>query len=165
MNVSRKTAKLFLEGDEQAASEVYYGYRSLLFFIISNYVRTKEDCEDVYQNVFVRIFERIRECERPSDLHYFLCSVAKNEAINFAKRNSLLKVEGFEEGEMVGDEAKGIDWLLPFDLTPEERSIVGYRIGYGLPWKEIVDLTGVPMSTAKLKYAQAMRKVRKELEK
>ena len=54
MNVTIKTAKLFLQGEEEATVTVYKSYRSLLYFIISTYVNQKEDCDDVYQNVFMK---------------------------------------------------------------------------------------------------------------
>lgn len=166
MNVSRRTAKLFLQGDEDAASEVYYAYRKLLFFIISNYVDGEQDREDVYQEVFTKVFERRGDCAKAEGLHYYLCRVAKTTAIDFAKRQSAIRPEPLEEGDVPSQDASSLgSFLAQFSLTAEEKSIAGYRFGFGLSWKEIVDLTGIPMSSAKLRCKQALEKIKKELEK
>ena len=47
MNVTNKTAKLFLEGDEEATAIVYKNYRSLLYFIIATYLK-----KCIYENTF-----------------------------------------------------------------------------------------------------------------
>ena len=58
MNVTIKSAKLFLQGEEEAIALVYKSYRALLYFIISTYISQKEDCDDVYQNVFMKILSK-----------------------------------------------------------------------------------------------------------
>lgn len=86
MKVPKSLAKAFILGDENAISEIYFKYRGLLYFIISAYVKTKEDCEDVYQEVFLRIIVRKDEIRDSSNLHNYLCQVAKTTAINYAKK-------------------------------------------------------------------------------
>ncbi|MBO5529008.1 MAG: sigma-70 family RNA polymerase sigma factor [Bacilli bacterium] len=166
MNVSKRTAKLFLQGDEDATSEVYYAYRKLLFFIISNYVDGEQDREDVYQEVFAKVFEHRCDCAKAEGLHYYLCQVAKTTAIDFGRKKSNKIYEPFEEETVPSSGDSNLDsYLDQFSLDPDERAIAGYRFGFGLSWKEIVDLTGIPMSTAKLRCKQALGKIKKELEK
>ncbi len=75
MNVTIKTAKLFLQGEEEATAIVYQSYRALLYFIIATYVNQKDDCDDVYQNVFMKILEKRSEVKDVSSLHSYLCAM------------------------------------------------------------------------------------------
>lgn len=165
MNVTIKTAKLFLQGDEEAIASVYRSYRSLLYFIIATYLNQKEDCDDVYQNVFMKILARRNEIKDPSSLHSYLCEMAKNEAIDYAKKRSRESNSDVLEDICADKQVTQLDYFLPYDLTKEEKMIVGYRLTFGLSWKEIGELVGIPIATAKYRYAQAIDKVKRSLKK
>ena len=165
MNVTIKTAKLFLQGDEEAISSVYRSYRSLLYFIIATYLNQKEDCDDVYQNVFVKILDRRNEVKDPSSLHSYLCTMAKNEAIDYAKKRSREHSSDVLEDMCADNQVTQLDYFLPYDLTKEEKMIVGYRLTFGLSWQEINELTGIPLGTLKYRYAQAIDKVKRSLKR
>ena len=165
MNVTIKTAKLFLQGDEEAIASVYRSYRSLLYFIIATYLNQKEDCDDVYQNVFVKILAKRNEVKDPSSLHSYLCAMAKNEAIDFAKRLSRERSSDVLEDICADNQVTQLDYFLPYDLTKEEKMIVGYRLTFGLSWQEVSELVGIPMATAKYRYVQAIDKVKRSLKR
>ena len=165
MNVTNKTAKLFLQGDEEAIATVYQSYRSLLYFIIATYLNQKDDCDDVYQNVFVKILAKRNEVKDPSSLHSYLCAMAKNEAIDFAKRLSRERSSDVLEDICADNQVTQLDYFLPYDLTKEEKMIVGYRLTFGLSWQEVSELVGIPMATAKYRYVQAIDKVKRSLKR
>lgn len=165
MNVTNKTARLFLQGEEEAIATVYRNYRSLLYFIISTYLNQKEDCDDVYQNVFVKILSKRNEVKDPSSLHSYLCVMAKNEAIDYAKKLSREQSSDVLEDICADKQESRLDYFLPYDLTKEEKIIVGYRLTFGLSWKEISELTAIPVATAKYRYVQAIDKVKRSLRK
>ena len=160
MNVSIKTAELFLRGEKEATSIVYKSYRALLYFIISTYVKQKEDCDDVYQNVFVKILSKRNEVSSPSSLHYYLCEIAKNEAIDYVKKHSHEQSCEIIEEICPDNEESQLDYFLPYDLTKEEKKIIGYRLTFGLSWKEISNLINIPVPTAKFRYVQAIKKIK-----
>lgn len=160
MNVTIKTAKLFLQGEEEAIATVYKSYRTLLYFIISTYLNQKEDCDDVYQNVFMKILSKKDEVKDPSSLHSYLCTMAKNEAIDYAKKLSHEQNSDALEGICETKQDTQLDYFLPYDLTKEEKKIVGYRLTFGLSWKEVSELVGIPVPTAKYRYAQAINKIK-----
>ena len=160
MNVTIRTAKLFLRGEEEATAIVYKSYRALLYFIIATYVDNKEDCDDVYQNVFMKILDKRSEVKDASSLHSYLCAMAKNEAIDFAKKRSREQSSDLLEDICVAKPDSQLDYFLPYDLTKEEKKIIGYKITFGLSWKEISELLGIPAATAKYRYAQAIKKIK-----
>ena len=160
MNVTNKTAKLFLQGEEEATAIVYQSYRALLYFIIATYVNQKDDCDDVYQNVFMKILEKRSEVKDASSLHSYLCAMAKNEAIDYAKKRSREQSSEILEDICASNEESQLDYFLPYDLTKEEKKVIGYRITFGLSWKEVSELMGMPEATAKYRYVQAIKKIK-----
>ena len=158
MEISKKTAKDFILGNENAISEVYFKYRGLLYFIISTYVKTKEDCEDVYQNVFLNILNKREDIKEPSNLHTYLCQTAKNLAINYAKQSS--KYILLNDEEVASIENQRLDDLLPYNLTREEKVIIGYKLCFGLTYQEISEIANVPVPTLKVRYSQALKKIK-----
>lgn len=163
MNVSEKTAKRFLLGDPNATNEVYGAYKNLLFFVISTYLSQKEDVEDAYQETFLRILASRDRVVSPKALHGYLLTTAKHVALDMAKAQK--GIEPFDE-DAAEDVPQGkLDDLLPYDLPFLDRQIIGYRLVFGLPWDEVVDLTGCPMSSAKLRYRQALEKIKGEYRK
>lgn len=159
MNVSKLTAKRFIDGDEGATVEVYQAYKRLLYFIIATYVDKMEDCDDVYQNVFLKILSKRGEISSPSSLHYYLCQTAKNEAIDYAKKSRHEETSD-EMEEAIGESESALDYLLPYDLTQEEKAIVGYRVNFGFSHKEIAEMLGTSVPTVKRRYAEALRKIK-----
>ena len=160
MNVTTRTAKLFLQGEEEATAIVYKSYRALLYFIIATYVDQKDDIDDVYQNVFMKILEKRSEVKDASSLHSYLCAMAKNEAIDFAKKRSREQSSDLLEDICVSKQESQLDYFLPYDLTKEEKKIIGYRLTFDLSWKEISGMLGIPSATAKYRYVQAIKKIK-----
>lgn len=66
---------------------------------------------------------------------------------------------------MPADEPAPLESLLPFNLSREEQAVAGYRIGFGLGWKEISELTSTSISTAKLRYVEAKKKIKEAYSK
>ena len=160
MNVTTRTAKLFLQGEEEATAIVYQSYRALLYFIIATYVNQKDDCDDVYQNVFMKILEKRSEVKDASSLHSYLCAMAKNEAIDFAKKRSREQSSDLLEEICADKQDSQLDYFLPYDLSKEEKKIIGYRLTFSLSWKEISEMLDIPAATAKYRYAQAIKKIK-----
>lgn len=163
MNVSKSTAIKFLQGDETAFAEVYSRYHRLLYFLISTYVDTKEDCEDVYQDVFLKMWNARYTFGNqidPAGLHSYLCTVAKTTSIDFARAKSRRRAEELIEDEQGEPRHTRLSELLPYDISDEEREVVGYRVCFGFSFKEINAITGAPIATLKKRYARALAKMK-----
>lgn len=164
--ISRKTFSLFLSGDETATQQVYEEYRNLAYFVIATYVSNTNDCNDVLSDAFLKVLQNRERIRGVDSLKQFICSVAKNEAINFLKKeNHLIKSELIDE--MYGEEDKENDVLNLLEpiLSNKEVIVAYYRIIFELSWDEITKETGIPSSSARLIYKTAKEKLKKELRK
>ncbi len=164
--ISQKTFNLFLSGDEEATQLVFEEYRNLVCFIAATYISNPDDCSDILSITFLKVLENREKINGPNELKQFVCAIAKNESINFLKKdNHLFKTELIDE--MYGEEDKTNDVLNLLEpvLTNKEVIVIYYKIIFDYSWNEIVKEAGIPLSTARLIYKKAKEKLKKELRK
>ena len=148
MSVSKQTVQAFIDGQEDATAKVYDEYKNLMYFIIASYISIPEDCEDVLSEAFIKAMDHRTDIKDPSNIKSFLASIARNTALDFIKKNK-------EYNAMLN--------LLEPLLTNKETIVTYYRAVFSYSWKEIVEETGIPESTARAIYASAKEKLRREL--
>lgn len=167
MLVSRRTAALFISGDQRAAAEVYQAYRRLLFFIIGSILSDQEEAEDVFQDAFYKVMEKRQEIRKPEGLHYYLCQTAKNLALSRAKEKAreVSYETFFSSAEEPAEESEPNSFLadLASYITAEEDTVVTLKIVYGCSLKEIASLAEKPLTTVESIYQRGVKKIRKHL--
>ena len=75
---------------------------------------------------------------------------------NFIIKETLYSLEEI----CVESQTTQLDYFLPYDLSKEEKKIIGYRLTFGLSWQEVSELVGIPVATAKYRYVQAIKKIK-----
>lgn len=164
MATSLTTFRDFVNGEQDAISRVFLEYKNLLYFVIASYVDNKDDCNDILSDAFMKAVQHRQEIKDSSKLKTFLCTIAKNEALNFAKKNKEIPNSELVE-EIYGVEDRGnavLDMLEPL-LSNKETIVVYYKAVFSYTWEEISEETGIPVSSARLLYKNAKEKLRKEL--
>lgn len=165
MSTSRKTVLGFVRGEAKATEKVYLEYKNLMYFVIATYVSNKDDADDVLSTAFLKAMERASSLKDPDKLKSFLCSIAKNEAIDFAKKKDRLEnIESIDD--IYGEDDRSNTLLIQIEplLTNKEAIVVYYKAAFSYTWEEVASETGIPESTARRIYAKAMDKLRKELQ-
>ncbi|MBO6261385.1 MAG: sigma-70 family RNA polymerase sigma factor [Bacilli bacterium] len=162
--ISSKTFTNFIHGDELATQEVYEEFRNLAYFVIATYISNADDCNDVLSNTFLRVLENRQSIENAKNLKQFICTTAKNEAINFMKKEyRSVPTDLIDEMYGSADKSNDVLNLLEPLLTNKEVIVVYYKVIFEMTWEEITRETGIPSSSARLIYKQAKAKLRKEL--
>ena len=164
MSISKNTISDFIKGKEYAISKVYSEYKNLMYFVIANYVDNPDDCDDVLSEAFLKALEHKKEIDDLDSLKTFLCSIAKNEAINFMKKKRAIPSSDIIE-EIYGEEDRVNDLLNAIEplLTNKETIVVYYRAVFEYSWSEIEEITGIPNSTARRLYSNAKEKLKEVL--
>lgn len=164
MSITSNTIQGFINNDNEAITQVYLEYKNLIYFVIANYVDNKEDCNDVLSDVFLKAIEHRNDVKKAESLKSFLCTIAKNEAINFSKKNRLVpSSDVIEDVYGENDEPDSVLSMLEPLLSKKETIVLYYKAVFDFTWDEISNETGIPVSTARLIYKQAKEKMRKEL--
>ena len=163
MSISKQTVQAFIQGQEDATAKVYDEYKNLMYFIIASYISLPEDCEDVLSEAFIKAMDHRADIKDPSNIKAFLSSIARNTALDFLKKNKEIPSEVIEEIYGTNDQYNVMLNLLEPLLTNKETIVTYYRAVFSYSWKEIVEETGIPESTARAIYASAKEKLRREL--
>lgn len=168
----REIAKDIIEkaaaGDIGAFEEVYKAFSSTVFTIAFGVTRDRQDAEEVTQDVFVKIFRRLRSFKFESSFGTWVYRIAVNTAINKyrSRANYKQKTVGLEAGgEIAGpDIAKDrfdresagskVAELLGH-LSPEHRSCMILRELEELDYKEIAGVLRIPLNTVRSRLKRA----------
>ena len=86
--ISKQTFKAFIQGDESATEQVYREYRNLAYFVIATYVKNQDDCNDILSDTFLKLLQNRESVKDVNGLKQFICTIAKNEAVNFIRKDS-----------------------------------------------------------------------------
>ncbi len=72
--------------DRRAQNLLYYHFRKKLFGICLRYAGSKPEAEHIFQDAFVRIFDRITELKKPESISSWVKSIVIRTAINHYHR-------------------------------------------------------------------------------
>ena len=162
MLVKRKVILDFIARDEKAFNEVYVAYRKLLFFIIISIVKNETIAEDLLQDTFIKVYEAKETIKDPSSFHSYITLTAKNLALNELKK--MRRVESLEPLiDIYGYVEQNFTLLSEIAdyLSDIENTIVVYKIVHERGFKEISQLTDIPLSTVYQIYQRALSKIKK----
>lgn len=97
--------KLFIRckaHDRKAQRELYDSYKPVLMGICRRYARSKEDAQDILQEGFIKIFNKLQQVEDAAKVEAWMKSVIVNTAIDHYHKSARnpLAVLGKEEEEL-----------------------------------------------------------------
>jgi RNA polymerase sigma factor (sigma-70 family) len=162
MKVSRKTAKLFVSGDEEARTQVYLAYRRILFFLIVSIVNEKEDAEDLLSETFLKVMGNASSIRDPSAIDSYLTKTATNLSYDFlAKRQDHMSYDSIED--TIGEKSHDNYYLQELNslLSDRENVVVTLVILYGYSLREVATILNISKSEAHLIYKGAIKTLRR----
>ncbi|HLP95177.1 MAG TPA: sigma-70 family RNA polymerase sigma factor [Saprospiraceae bacterium] len=74
-------------GDEKAQSAFYNHYKKRLMGICLRYARTTFEAEDIFQEAFIKVFQKMGELKQPEAVHYWIKSIVVRTAIDHYRKN------------------------------------------------------------------------------
>ena len=162
MGLSTETVIDFIAGDKKATEKVYLEYKNLMFFIIASYVSNKADIDDILSESCIKAMESRDTIKNPENIKSFLVSIARNKALDFLKKNHPIPCSDTIE-ELYGEEDKTSDYFSSIEplLSSKETIVIYLKVAFSYTWDEIVEETGIPNSSARKLYNQAIEKLKK----
>jgi len=165
--------------DKEHFEAIVRRYQSALL----RYVRTtvgEHDAQDVVQDVFLRLHKAMREngLRDIANLGTWLFRVAHNCAADVLRR------KGVDERarESIGsdapggncDESGGLDEMVHREdcklafrlldkLTPQQKQVILLKVAQGMSYREICDVTGLPLGTVGFLMNQGLGRLAREL--
>ncbi len=162
--VSRKIIDRAKNGDIRAFEEIYMTYSGMVFNTALRFLNNRDDAEDITQEVFVRLYEKLNGFKYKSSLKTYIYRMAVNMAINRyrqkkrSNRNLALKtaiVRDSDAFKMRQVEAKNIiEYALSF-LPEDQRICIILRELEGLSYEEIAQVLNIKLNTVRSRLARA----------
>ncbi|OHD55053.1 MAG: hypothetical protein A2Y33_14705 [Spirochaetes bacterium GWF1_51_8] len=148
-------------------------YKKRVFGVIYLHLRNRADAEDLFQEVFYRVFRGLKSYDPGRSFFTWIYTVTLNAVRTYlAKkkaRNIETSIEFFEDAVFQDTESfSAEDKIMLFkalDALPlEERQLIFLRYMQGIGLSEIAEMTGLSEDNVKVKLHRIRKKLEKEME-
>jgi RNA polymerase sigma-70 factor (ECF subfamily) len=172
------------DGDDGAFQELTSRHIKHIFNFVFQYVRTKEDSEDVTQETFFKTWKYMRRFKDGMKFKPWLFTIARNTALDYIKKKKAITfsdmntdadddsmdfsetiadtgpspTEIFARAELA-DEVSGI----MDDLHPDHRNVLIMHYRYEMTFEEIADSMKKPMNTVKSWHRRSLARIKNKL--
>jgi RNA polymerase sigma-70 factor (ECF subfamily) len=164
------------KGDREQFSLLVDAYADRVFGYLMLMVKNRTDAEDLSQEVFLKAFRGLRRFRTGSPFAPWLFRIARNEALNWARRTKQTSrltarlVSGHSDQVGNASSPDPMDTLLHKESTREARKLIAaldekyrtalvLRYGEGMSYREISRVLSVPEGTVKTLLHRAKAKL------
>jgi RNA polymerase sigma-70 factor (ECF subfamily) len=164
----RALIKRLQNGEIAVFDTIYYETKSVVYYTILNIVKNKSLAEDIMQDTYLKMLEKIHSYKPRYGFKSWLVTIARNMAINeYNRRKRELSfdpnideyifgtVESSSENELMVKE-------MLETLNEIEREVVILHVIGDLKHREIADLLKKPLGTITWTYNKAIKKMKND---
>ena len=144
---------LLRQGSQDAFTQIYNKYYSMLYSLSCRYLQDRELAEDVVQQVYLRLWESRSSVCITASLKNYLYTMAKNHVLNMIRDKNEWIVRQYENIQQENDIADRAVKQLP----GAKREICLLKIYEGLNNQEIAHRLNIPVGTVKNYYTQSIQ--------
>lgn len=171
MNEKQLVAQV-IAGSESAFRVLIAKYERLVGHMVARAVKSDLDREELCQDVFIKIYEKLSTFNFESKLSTWIATIAYRTAVNFAKKKKLNLIDIDEVGVDINYEDQTFEkadlhgHLLKFveELPVNYKLVLTLFYLDGFSYPEMVDITGMPEGTVKNYLHRGKSKLKKMLE-
>ena len=157
-----------VEGDHPAFAEIVREHQGMVFSIAYHFLRNRSLAEELAQEVFLQLYQKLAEIQSPAHLTYWLRRVTAHRCIDQSRRSR--PELGLDEAPVQATTPRLVDPLLHQQLRkgvaalPEKwRAMVILRYQEELDLAEISETLGIPLNTVKSGLQRSLAELRKRL--
>ena len=164
-------------GDEGALARLYDQYRVILFSVLVRILNSREEAEDVLQEVFLQVWKRANDFDEERGRPFtWLVTLARSRAIDRIRQlgarqrladSAAQNTTAGEASDAVADtlhsEQREIVARALATLPEEQRRTLNLAYFEGLTQSEIAEKLGTPLGTVKTRMRSGMIKLRELL--
>lgn len=162
-------------GDEAALARLYDAYRVILFGLLVRILNSREEAEDILQEVFVQVWRRAKDFDEKRGRPFtWLVTLARSRAIDRLRqlgarqRLAMGAAQEQEQADNVSDaltdsvraEQQAVVRRALAELPEEQRTTLLLAYFDGLTQSEIAAKLNAPLGTVKTRMRSGMTKLR-----
>jgi RNA polymerase sigma-70 factor, ECF subfamily len=168
--------KAIVQRDETALAELYDRYRVILFSLLVRILNSREEAEDVLQEVFLQVWRRAADFDENRGRPFtWLVTLTRSRGIDrlrsLAARERVAVAGAREPSEEVSDavadafrsEQRGLVTAALAQLPEEQKHVLVLAYFEGLTQSEIAAKLGAPLGTVKTRMRTGLIKLREFL--
>lgn len=167
-------------GEEPALEELFYRYRQPVFRFVMRMVNSKDDAEDVTQDVFIRVYEHLKsfreECRFSTWILRIAANLCTDRARSRQRQTQLLQQEATDRLEWMthphapdpvelahGDQVSATVRRALNALPDHHKMMIVLRDLEERQYEEIAEMLGCTIGGAKLRVLRARRALKARL--
>lgn len=154
----------------KAQEELYKRYASSLFSVCLKYASNYADAEDILQDAFITIFNKVSQYRGQGSFEGWLKRIAINTALQRYRKTGVLNLineENINEVDVeVEEESVPLDYLLRIiqELPDRYRMVFNLYVLDGYSHKEISEVLEISEGTSKSNLARARKILKNKIE-
>lgn len=169
-----------LSGQQQAYAELVSRYQNFVFSICLRYTSSREDAEEIAQDVFIKAYRSLADFRGDSKFSTWLYTIVNTSCITFLRKKKL-DIRSLDDDKVFGV-ADNIDGGMRANLVEQKSKInmVNLAIKMLLPddvkiislfykgeqsLEEIGNIIGMEPNTVKVKLHRARTRLKEKMEK
>jgi RNA polymerase sigma factor (sigma-70 family) len=158
--------------DRECQALLYEKYGDKMFGVCLRYTKTREEAEDVFQDAFVKILNKISSYKHTGSFEGWMRRIMVNTALRSKDKRALkyevsdiedVKEPAFDQQLLANMEAKTIVGLIS-ELPDGYQVVFNLFAIEGYSHKEIAEKLGVTESTSRTQYLRARKALQEKLE-
>ncbi len=173
MQTEKQLIEQCLKNDRKAQQNLFDRFAPILLAVCIRYTKDRAEAEDVLQEVFVKIFKRLKQFEDKGSFEGWLKRITVNTAITYYRKNlkhayhdDVSEIKGpniinnkYKEAEFTHNELLDVIRTLPggYKMVFNMFAIEGYK------HKEIAEKLSIDISTSKSQYYRARKLIQQKL--
>ena len=161
-------------GSHEALNELFKSVQEPLFRYVVSLVRDQHLAEDILQEVFIRIYRKLRWLREPEAFRAWTYQIASREAFRYLNRErrwseqvrdetTLAALPAIESREFPRELIESLPQLVG-NLSPASRAVVILFYLHELSLVETAAVLDIPVGTAKSRLAYGLEKLRRTFE-
>lgn len=160
-------------GSREALNELFMSVQEPLFRYIVSVVNDKDLAEDILQEVFIRIYRKLRWLREPQAFRAWSYQIATREAFRYLKRERLWTDQIRDEGVLnvmpAGEPIYSAELVqrlpeLVADLSPASRAVIVLYYLHEMSLVETAAVLDIPVGTVKSRLAYGLESLRRSFQ-
>jgi RNA polymerase sigma factor (sigma-70 family) len=171
---------LVLKGDQQAYKVLVDRYQSYIFTLAFRLMQSREDAEEVAQDVFVKAYRSLADFKGGSKFSTWLYTIAHNTGITYLrkKKQKMVAIDDestftqlenqesdFKANQVEDKSRKAMVNRAIEMLTPDDAQIITLFYKGDQSLDEIAAIMGLETNTVKVRLFRARQKLKEKMEK
>jgi RNA polymerase sigma-70 factor, ECF subfamily len=174
MNDDRNLFLLIKQSDKKSYEILFRAYYAPLCQFSRKFVKDKDDCEEIVQGFFMKLWDKREELDINASVKNYLYSSIRNRCLNYIKHEKIKLEYQSEITKNPDSQFDTTNFIMEVDLIERidqsiaalpdrRREIFVLSREHGLKYREIADQLGISIKTVETQMGQALKELREKL--